>query len=169
MTDPIQALASHYSRVAAAKNGTYASPTSSSHGRVTAAANNNSTNSTSSSSSSSNASDALDQNEFMQLLLAEMQNQDPLDPMDGTAFFNQLAQLSLLEQMYTLNTTMSTDQQQQQIANASDLLGRTVSATGSDGSAVSGTVQGLTISDGNVSLDINGTNVSLSDVTSVTE
>ncbi len=168
MTDPIKALASQYGRVAAATTGTYANPTSSSYGRVASTASSTSTSSTSSSSSSSGTGDALDSSQFMQLLLAEMQNQDPLDPMDGTAFFNQLAQLSLLEQMYNLNTTLSTDQQQQQVGNASNLLGRTVDATVS-GTAVSGTVESLTINDGNVSLDVGGTLVSISDLTSVTE
>jgi flagellar basal-body rod modification protein FlgD len=59
----------------------------------------------SSSSSSSSASGALDASDalaneqtFLQLLVSQLQNQDPTDPMDGTQFVTQLAQFSSLEQ-----------------------------------------------------------------------
>jgi len=63
-----------------------------------------STNGTSSSTSSSGAgalaaSNALaNEQTFLQLLVAQLQNQDPDDPMDGTQFVTQLAQFSSLEQ-----------------------------------------------------------------------
>jgi len=45
------------------------------------------------------ASDALaNEQTFLQLLVAQLQNQDPTDPMDGTQFVTQLAQFSSLEQ-----------------------------------------------------------------------
>ncbi|MBV9500141.1 MAG: hypothetical protein JO138_12275 [Acidobacteriaceae bacterium] len=57
----------------------------------------------SSSSSSSNsptaAADPLaNQTTFLQLLVAQLKNQNPMDPMDGTTFVTQLAQFSDLEQ-----------------------------------------------------------------------
>ena len=39
-----------------------------------------------------------DQNMFLQLLVAQLQNQDPLNPVDGTQFVTQLAQFQQLEQ-----------------------------------------------------------------------
>jgi flagellar basal-body rod modification protein FlgD len=45
--------------------------------------------------------------EFLQLLVAEIQNQDPTNPMDGTAFLTQLAQFQQVEQGVTLNTDVS--------------------------------------------------------------
>jgi len=55
--------------------------------------------STSSSSGSSGATDPLaNEGTFLQLLVAQLQNQDPSQPMDGTTFVTQLAQFSTLEQ-----------------------------------------------------------------------
>jgi flagellar basal-body rod modification protein FlgD len=52
-------------------------------------------------------SNTLGQDEFMTMLLAQLKNQDPLNPMDGKDFAAQLAQFSSLQQLSNLNTTMS--------------------------------------------------------------
>lgn len=55
-------------------------------------------NTASSSSSSSGTSALANQSAFLQLLVAQLQNQDPTQPVDGTTFVTQLAQFSSLEQ-----------------------------------------------------------------------
>ena len=45
--------------------------------------------------------------EFLQLLVAEIQNQDPTNPTDGTAFLTQLAQFQQVEQGLALNQDVS--------------------------------------------------------------
>lgn len=50
---------------------------------------------------------ALDKDAFMKMLIAQLQNQDPLNPMDGTEFAVQLAQFTSLEKLTNLNETMS--------------------------------------------------------------
>jgi flagellar basal-body rod modification protein FlgD len=64
------------------------------------------TNNTTSSAKTTNNT-ALGQDEFMTMLLAQLKNQNPLDPMDGKDFAAQLAQFSSLQQLSNLNTTMS--------------------------------------------------------------
>lgn len=50
--------------------------------------------------------DALGRDAFLSMLVAQLQNQDPLNPMDGTDFSAQLAQFSQLEQLINLNDSM---------------------------------------------------------------
>ncbi|HEX3865692.1 MAG TPA: flagellar hook capping FlgD N-terminal domain-containing protein, partial [Gemmatimonadaceae bacterium] len=61
---------------------------------------------------------ALGENEFMQLLVAQLQNQDPMNPMDGDQMASELAQFSSLEQLQSINTTLTG-----QSSSASTLLG----------------------------------------------
>lgn len=55
----------------------------------------------------SEKNDALGQDAFLTMLVAQLQNQDPLNPMDGTDFSAQLAQFSQLEQLMNLNDSMT--------------------------------------------------------------
>ena len=61
----------------------------------------------------------LGKDAFMTLLVAQMQNQDPLNPSTDTEFISQLAQFSSLEQMQNLNTTLNNQ-------NAFGLVGKNV-------------------------------------------
>ncbi|HXI40145.1 MAG TPA: flagellar hook capping FlgD N-terminal domain-containing protein [Bryobacteraceae bacterium] len=48
---------------------------------------------------------------FLQLLVTQIKNQDPLNPADGTQFLSQLAQFSELEQMINVNTNLQSIKQ----------------------------------------------------------
>ncbi|MGC9948535.1 MAG: flagellar hook capping FlgD N-terminal domain-containing protein [Bryobacteraceae bacterium] len=63
-----------------------------------------STNQTSATQTSSDGSvDGVNENEFLQLLVAQIQYQDPTNPTDSTAFVTQLAQFSSLEQLVAIH------------------------------------------------------------------
>jgi flagellar basal-body rod modification protein FlgD len=61
---------------------------------------------------------ALGKDQFLKLLIAQMQNQDPMAPMDGTQMATQLAQFSSLEQLQQINTTLTANG-----ASSGNLLG----------------------------------------------
>ena len=66
-----------------------------------------STSSSSTGNSTASASAASDQNMFLQLLVAQLQNQDPLNPMDGTTFVTQLAQFQQLDTSISTGSDVS--------------------------------------------------------------
>lgn len=50
---------------------------------------------------------SLDKDAFLQLMIAQLKNQDPLEPMDGTDYSAQLAQFSSLEQLKNINDSLN--------------------------------------------------------------
>ena len=78
---------------------------------------------------------ALGQTEFLQLLVTQLQNQDPLNPLDSAEYAAQLAQFSSVEQLVNINTGISGLVESQQLMStglnntiASSLAGKTVTA-----------------------------------------
>ncbi|HUO32432.1 MAG TPA: flagellar hook capping FlgD N-terminal domain-containing protein [Bryobacteraceae bacterium] len=61
-----------------------------------------------STSSNTSSPDDVSENEFLQLLVAQIQYQDPTNPTDSTAFVTQLAQFSSLEQLISIHTDLDT-------------------------------------------------------------
>jgi len=117
--------------------------------------------------------DALGQTEFLSLLVAQLQNQDPLNPLDSADFSAQLAQFSSLEQLMQINQRLTELGEDDGTAPSFDpvgLLGRDVTANG-DAVAVSGgdaSVLEYTLAEsGSVSVEVrsaSGTVVSSADL-----
>ncbi|MBI1911756.1 MAG: hypothetical protein HYS21_07105 [Deltaproteobacteria bacterium] len=90
---------------------------------------------TSSALTSSASSQTMGKDDFLKLLVAQLENQDPLEPTDNTQFVAQLAQFSSLEGITNLNTTMEsatgsiTSLQNYSTAN---LIGRNIKAEGNE-------------------------------------
>ena len=61
-----------------------------------------------------NTQQVLGKDDFLNLLVAQLQNQDPLNPMDSTQFTSQLAQFSSLEQLSNINTGLTRLQDSQE-------------------------------------------------------
>jgi len=92
------------------------------------------TSSTSDTSTTANsATSSLGMDAFLQLLVTQLQYQDPLDPMDDKEFVAELAQFSSLEQLTEINTgidSLATIGQEQQMLGAVNFIGKTIEATG---------------------------------------
>lgn len=112
-----------------------------------------------------NSSD-LDKDAFLQLLVTQMQYQDPLNPGDSTEYMSQLAQYSSLEATMNISTTLDK-------GNALNLVGQYVimNTTDSAGNAdmISGLVEYATVKDGEVLLSINDTYYPAEDLDSVVD
>jgi len=75
----------------------------------------------------------LGKDDFLKLLVTQMKNQDPLNPMDSTEYTAQLAQFSSLETLQNIDAEIQQLKTAQAAANnsrAADYLGKTVTATG---------------------------------------
>ncbi|WP_238123883.1 MULTISPECIES: flagellar hook assembly protein FlgD [unclassified Xanthobacter] len=102
---------------------------------------------------------SVDYRAFLQLLVAQLQNQDPTSPMDSTAYMSQLASFSQVEQSVASNAKLDSLLAASALQTADLALGRTV--TSADGS-VSGTVASVQItSSGPVATLTNGQSVAL--------
>ena len=94
---------------------------------------------------SATGASTLGKDAFLQLLVTQMQNQNPLDPQDNSEFVAQLAQFSSLETMQNLSTSVDAIggmYQTSQALQASSLVGRTVIVD--SGSTNVDTVKGMT-------------------------
>lgn len=101
----------------------------------------------------------VDYQSFLKLLVAEMKNQDPSNPMDSTQYVAQLASFSSVEQTIQVNNKLADLLQGSAVAQADSLLGHTL--TSADG-AVSGVVSTVKLtSDGLVAVLEGGTEVTV--------
>lgn len=109
---------------------------------------------------------SLDKDAFLQLLVTQMQYQDPLEPTDNTEYISQLATFSSLEEMQNMSSTMD-------MQRASSLVGQYVyiedkSSTGNT-TMVEGTVDYVTYSGSTAYLSVNGSLYELDNLQTVAD
>jgi len=105
----------------------------------------------------------LSQQQFLNLLVTELQNQDPLSPQDDKQFLAEMAQFSTVQGVTQLGNSIEQLQ-------AAALIGKTVDAVASSGgtqSAVSGVVQAVQFKQDGVHLTVNGNDVTLDQVVQI--
>jgi len=106
----------------------------------------------------------LGKDEFLQMLVVQMQNQDPLDPVKNEAMIAQLAQFSSLEQMQNLNQTFAGFRAENAMLAASQWGGQTLSLELADGSAIEGMVDGVWSLDGVTYVQIGESSIAVNDI-----
>ncbi len=116
----------------------------------------------------SGASNELGQDQFLQLLVSQLKNQDPLEPIKDQEFIAQLTQFSTLDQIQQLNTSFSDMLTLTQLTQGANLIGRTVSfqQAGAVGPSQA-TVEALNLVDGRVQFVADGQSIPLDNVLSV--
>lgn len=110
------------------------------------------------------AFDAVGTGDFLKLMIAELQNQDPLNPADNTALLTQLSQIRQVASSDKLSTTLDTVLLGQNLTNATALIGKEVKALGTDNKDVSGTVSKVTVTDGTVNVYIGDKSFKLNNI-----
>ena len=127
---------------------------------------NNIVNSQPSTDAVSGPQQTLTQNNFLQLLVAQMENQDPLQPQSDTEMASQMAQFTSLTQATAMSSSLS-------MMQANSLIGSTVTIKlDSQNDVTSGVVQSVLVgaasSDGTPQIMVNGTAYDVSQVVGVT-
>jgi flagellar basal-body rod modification protein FlgD len=90
----------------------------------------------------------LDINQFLQIMITELTNQDPLNPMDNTQLVQQISTIREISATSQLSDTLNAVQSGQSLTTASSLIGKTVTALSDDGQNVTGVVGSVTVSVG---------------------
>lgn len=108
----------------------------------------------------------------MNLLVTQLQNQNPLEPMDNNEMASQLAQFSMLEQLESMNTNFAGVLAATERSYAASLIGKEISfvSEAEDGSQelTQGVVEEIyNNKDGEIILSINGYAISLEDIVTV--
>lgn len=118
-------------------------------------------------------SNTLGENDFLNLLMTQMENQDPTDPMSNTDFISQMANFSSLQQMTNVNTSINNliqDQQQNQFLQASMLIGKTVTYTNDQNQPVTAAVKSVSLNNGQTSFQLDdgaNTTITSSQITNI--
>ena len=99
---------------------------------------------------------AMGKDQFLKLFVAQLQHQDPMNPMQDQDFMGQMASFSTLEQVTNLAKANETIATTSALSQSVGLIGRTVTWTDADGTQT-GTVEKVTVTDGTPSLTVDGT------------
>ncbi len=107
---------------------------------------------------------SLGKDDFFKLLAVQFQVQDPMKPMEDTAFIAQMAQFSSLEQSSAMSSEIAQLRSEQKLATANSYLGQNVTVPDGDGGVITGPVSAIEMIDGQPRLAIGEYTYSLSSV-----
>jgi flagellar basal-body rod modification protein FlgD len=109
----------------------------------------------------------LDPQAFLQLLVAQLQYQDPTNPVDTSSFMNQTAMLSQVQTMTSMSSTLSALSDAQQAQSATALIGKQVTYLDANGMRVSGVVSSASLLSSGATLRVGDASVPLASILEV--
>lgn len=108
-------------------------------------------------------STTLGKDDFLKILITQLQNQDPTQPLQDKEFIAQMAQFTSVEQLTNMASEMKL--MRQSLGFVSGLIGKSITWSGTDSSGattdMTGVVGSITFKDGNQFANVNGVEVSL--------
>src|SRR3954467_13683169 len=116
-----------------------------------------------------NKSLGLKSEDFIKMMVTQLQNQDPLQPTKNEELLAQMSQIGQLEASTDLQTSLKTITLQNNLSSAGNLIGKMVTGQDERGVPINGLVNSVKVVDGAVSLELdNGRQLSLSNITGIT-
>ncbi|MGO8750536.1 MAG: flagellar hook capping FlgD N-terminal domain-containing protein [Thermoguttaceae bacterium] len=122
----------------------------------------------SSQSSTSDPFQSLNTSSFVQLLVTELQNQDPTQPMDNSQILEEIGAIRSVDATTQLTNTLNSVLMGQNVATAGSLIGWNIQGVDNSGNSVNGTVNSVSLNGGVATLNVGTQAVSLSNVTQIT-
>ena len=99
---------------------------------------------------------ALTSEDFLKLLVTQLQNQDPTEPVGNEELLAQLSQMRSLQSNIELGDAMKAITTNQNLSTAAGFIGKTVSGTDLQGAALTGVVDKAFLTDGTAYVRVNG-------------
>lgn len=116
-----------------------------------------------------NPNAVLSKDAFLQLMVTQLQYQDPLNSTNSSQFMNELTQLSSMEQLTNLTSATQTMASEIGVGLGAQLLGKTVTLQDASGATVSGTVSSVNLSGGSPQVIVGGTSYALDSITKISQ
>jgi flagellar basal-body rod modification protein FlgD len=110
---------------------------------------------------------ALTSEDFLKLLVTQLQNQDPTAPIGNEELLNQLSMMRSLQSNLELGEAVKSVSNNQNLSMAASFIGRGIIGTLEDGTAVQGVVDSAFLADGDAYVKVEGQSVPLANVTDV--
>jgi flagellar basal-body rod modification protein FlgD len=110
---------------------------------------------------------ALTSQDFLKMLITELQNQDPTQPVSNSELLQQLSQMQALQSNVELNTTLSNLSNNQQVSSGASFLGKVVSGTDAKNNPVNGVADSVFLQNGTLMIGVGSSALSIANVTGV--
>lgn len=111
---------------------------------------------------------ALGGEEFIKIMIAQLQQQDPLEPAKSDELLSQLSQIRAMEANETLTSSLQGLSLQQSIASGANLIGKTIMGINAEGDSITGAVTSVRVENKQVYLELDtGQRLKLESVTAI--
>jgi len=110
------------------------------------------------------ASNSLDSGQFMQILLAQLTHQNPLEPMNNAEMMSQFSQLNSLQELRDIHVAVDKLSASNQVLYLASLIGKTVKVNRPDGNFLEGVVEEVITEKDNPQIRIGTEKVSVNDI-----
>lgn len=109
---------------------------------------------------------SMGRNDFLQLLVTQLKYQNPMEPINDHDFVAQLAQFSSLEELTSISELMQLQMELNSFAALASMVGKTITY-GEGSETVTGVVEKVNLGEGGATLVVNGKEIRLGDVKSI--
>jgi len=109
----------------------------------------------------------LTMGDFIKMMVAELENQDPMNPMSNTEMLQQISQIRSITSNDRLTTSIESLTLGQTLSTASSLIGKTVTGVNTLNEEITGKVDKVTIENGEAKLSVGHSIIHVGNVTAI--